>query len=217
MMAIDQRQIDIAMASAPTDEQCRAIDKVLAERRRIARMRAAAAIRAGDDSPWLIIRVSGNELSIRDAMLKDEIEVNVPMKMGKEKRRRNEKIPARPEPVLVGYIFVRCNIVPDALAGLLTFQGVVSILGGYEKPFLMSAEKVIQFNEKAEKGEFDHERPISLFAGIKKVRIIDGPFQGMSGDVVAGIGGGKGTAVIEVEIFKQAVPMIMPLAFLSPL
>lgn len=217
MMSIDQRQIDIAIASAPTDEQCRAIDKVLAERRRIARMRASAAIRAGDDSPWLIIRVSGNELSIRDAMLTEQIEVNVPMKMGKEKRRRNEKIPARPEPVLVGYILVRCNILPDALAGLLTFQGVVSILGGYEKPFLMSAEKVIQFNEKAEKGEFDHERPISLFAGVKKVRIIDGPFQGMSGDVVTGIGGGKGTAVIEVEIFKQAVPMIMPLAFLSPL
>ena len=217
MMAIDQRQIDIAMASAPTDEQCRAIDRVLAKRRRIARMRAAAAIRAGDDSPWLIIRVSGNELSIRDAMLADQIEVNVPMKMGKEKRRRNEKIPARPEPVLVGYILVRCNIVADALAGLLTFQGVLSILGGYEKPFLMSAEKAKQFNEKAAKGEFDHERPMSLFVGVRKVRIIDGPFAGMSGDVVAGIGGGKGTAVIEVELFKQAVPMIMPLAFLSPL
>jgi transcriptional antiterminator NusG len=205
------------MASAPTDEQCRAIDKVLAERRRIARMRAAAAIRAADDSPWIIIRVSGNELSIRDAMLADQIEVNVPMKMGKEKRRRNEKIPARPEPVLVGYILVRCNIVPDALAGVLTFQGVVSILGGYEKPFLISAEKVNIFNEKADKGEFDHERPVSLFTGVKKVLIVEGPFAGMSGNVVTGIGAGKGTAVIEVELFKQAVPMIMPLAFLSPL
>jgi transcriptional antiterminator NusG len=39
----------------------------------------------------------------------------------------------------------------------------------------------------------------------------------MSGNVVTGIGAGKGTAVIEVELFKQAVPMIMPLAFLSPL
>lgn len=217
MMAIDQRQIDIAIASAPTDEQCRAIDKVLAERRRIARMRTAAAIRVADDSPWLIIRVSGNELAIRDAMLAEKIEVNVPMKMGKERRRRNEKIPARPEPVLIGYILVRCNVVSDALAGLLTFQGVVSILGGYEKPFLMSAEKVSRFKEKADKGEFDHERPVSLFAGVKKVLIVEGPFAGMSGNVVTGIGGGKGTAVIEVELFKQAVPMIMPLAFLSPL
>lgn len=217
MMAIDQSQIDHAIASAPSEEQCRAIDKVLAERRRIARLRSAAAIRTCDDSPWLIIRVSGNELSIRDAMLAEQIEVNVPMKMGKERRRRNEKIPARPEPVLVGYILVRCNVVADALAGILTFQGVVSILGGYEKPFLMNAEKASQFNKKAAKGEFDHERPMSLFAGVKKVRIIEGPFAGMSGDVVAGIGGGKGTAVIEVELFKQAVPMIMPLAFLSPL
>lgn len=217
MMAIDQRQIDTAIASAPSEEHCRAIDRVLAERRRISRMRSVAAIRAGDDSPWIIIRVSGNELAVRDAMLADNIEVNVPMKMGKERRRRNEKIPARPEPVLVGYILVRCNIVADALAGLLTFTGVLSILGGYEKPFLMSAEKAKQFNDKATKGEFDHERPISMFSGVRKVRIIEGPFTGMCGDVVAGIGGGKGTAVIEIELFNQAVPMIMPLAFLSPL
>lgn len=217
IMAIDQNQIDRAMASAPTEEQCRAIDKVLAERRRIERMRSAAAIRAGDDSPWLIIRVSGSELSIRDAMLADDIEVNVPMKMGREKRRRNEKIPARPEPVLIGYILVRCNIVADALGGLLTYAGAVSILGGYEKPFLMNAEKVKQFNEKAAKGEFDHERPITLFAGVRHVRIVEGPFAGKTGEVVTGIGGGKGTAVIEINLFNQSVPMIMPLAFLSPL
>lgn len=217
MMAIDQRHIDIAIASAPTVEQCWAIDKVLAERRRIARLRSAAAIRAGDGSPWLIIRVSGNELSIRDAMMADDIEVNVPMKMGKEKRRRNEKIPARPEPVLVGYILVRCNIVADALAGLLTFTGAVSILGGYEKPFLMSAEKASLFNEKAAKGEFDHERSFTLFAGVKKVRINEGPFAGKCGDVVTGVGSGKGTAVIEIELFNKLVPMIVPLAFLSPL
>ena len=217
MMAIDQRQIDTAIASVPCEAHCRAIDKVLAERRRIERMRSAAAIRTGDDSPWLIIRVSGSELSIRDAMLADDIEVNVPMKMGKEKRRRNEKIPARPEPVLIGYILVRCNIVADALAGLLTYTGAVSILGGYEKPFLMNAEKVKQFNEKAAKGEFDHERPITLLAGVRQVRIVEGPFAGKTGEVVTGIGGGKGTAVIEINLFKQSVPMIMPLAFLSPL
>ncbi|WP_421565229.1 transcription termination/antitermination protein NusG [Ochrobactrum sp. EDr1-4] len=217
MMAIDQRQIDHAIASAPSEEHCRAIDKVLAERRRIERMRSAAAIRMSDDSPWLIIRVSGNELSIRDAMLAAGVEVNVPMKMGKERRRRNEKIPAQPEPVLVGYILARCNIVAEALAGLLTFTGTVSILGGYENPFLMSAEKAKQFNEKAEKGEFDHERPATLFVGVKKVKIIEGPFAGKIGDVVSSIGVGKGTAVIEIDLFGRPVPMIMPLAFLSRL
>ncbi|MBC8718200.1 transcription termination/antitermination NusG family protein [Ochrobactrum sp. Marseille-Q0166] len=217
MMAIDQNQIDRAIASVPSEEHCRAIDKVLAKRRRIARMRSAAAIRIDADAPWLIIRVSGSEISIRDEMIAEGVEVNVPMKMGKKKRRRNEKIPARLEPVLVGYILVRCTITTDALAGLLTFTGVTSILGGYEKPFLMSAEKVNLFNEKAAKGEFDHERPITLFAGVKKVRIVEGPFAGMSGEVVSGIGGGKGTAVIEIELFNQYVPMIMPLAFLLPL
>lgn len=103
MMAIDRKQIDAALSMQPTADQCRAIDKVLSERRRVARMRAAAAVRAGDDSPWLVLRVmTGRETAVRDDLEAANIEALVPMKMGKERRRRNEKIPARAEPVLVG-------------------------------------------------------------------------------------------------------------------
>ncbi len=181
-------------------------------------MRAAAAIRAGDDSPWLVLRVmTGREIVVRDELQAANIEALVPMKLGKERRRRNEKIPPREEPVLVGYILARCRIDCDSMAGLLTFEHVVSILGGYQSPLLVTAENVRCFNEKAGKGEFNHERPVTVFIGVKKVRITDGPFAGLCGDVVTSVAGGKGSAVIEVNLFNQPVPMILPLAILAPL
>lgn len=218
MMAIDQRQIDTAIASAPTDEQCRAIDKVIAERRRIDRLRSAAAIRMPDDSPWVILRTrSGCELSVCEALIASNIEALVPMKMGPRLRRNRREIPPRKAPVMVGYMLVRCPISNDAIAALLSFDDVSEVLGGYLNPYLVNAEKVRCFNEKAEKGEFDHERPISLFSHLRKVQIVEGPFAGFVGEVVTSVGKGKGTAVVEIQFMNQPMPMIVPLALLSPL
>ena len=217
MMAIDQSQIDRAITSAPSEAHCRAIDKVLAERRRIERLRSAAAIRTDEESPWLVLKVSGSEVSIRDAMVEAGIEVIVPMKKGTEIRRRGFVIPPKMRPLLVGYMLVRCLQTNDAMAGILSFDGVVSMLGDFEKPYHMSADKVRDFNRKAEEGEFDDERPISLFSHLQKVRVVEGPFAGRIGEVVTSVGAGKGTAVIELELFGRPVPMIMSLAFLAPL
>ena len=218
MMAIDQRQIDTAIASAPSEAQCRAIDKVLAERRRIARLRMAAAIRVGDDSPWLVLNVmTGRELSVRDELIAANIEVIVPMKMGPKLRRFHKEIPAKPQPVMVGYILVRCELNNAAMAGLLTFHHVVTVLGGYDKPFTVDAVKVSKFNEKATKGEFDHDVPQSAFTGVKRVSIREGAFAGIDAKLVATPSKGKGVAVVELLLFGQPRSMIMPLAFLSPL
>lgn len=218
MMAIDQRQIDIAIASAPSEEHCRAIDKVLAERRRIERLRATAAVRMQDDSPWLILRTRvGRELSVCEALEVTNIEALVPMKMGPRIRRNRREIEPRKMPVMVGYMLARCPITNGAIAALLSFNDVSEVLGGYENPYLVDASKVRNFNEKAVNGEFDHEKPISLFGHLRKVRIIEGPFAGFVGEVVTSVGKGKGTAVIEIQFMNQPMPMIVPLAFLSPL
>jgi len=218
MMTIDPRQIDRAIASTPTDEQCRAIDKVIAERRRIARLRSETANRAGDDSPWFVLSVlTGRELSVRDQLIDANIEVIVPMKMGPKLRRFHKEIPAKPQPVMVGYILVRCQLNNASLAGLLTFDHVVSVLGGSEKPYLVDADKVNKFNEKAGKGEFDHEVPQSAFTGVKRVAIREGVFAGKEAKFISGPAKGKGVAVVEFELFGQPRSMIMPLAFLSPL
>jgi len=218
MMAIDQRQIDTAMASVPTDEQCRLIDNVLAERRRIARIRSAAAIRMPDDSPWVILRTHvGCEVSVSEDLHASNIEALVPMKMGPRLRRNRREIPPKKAPVMVGYMLARCPISNDANAALLSFDHVSEVLGGYAQPYLLDAEKVRNFNDKAESGEFDHERPVSLFSHLKKVQIIEGPFAGFVGEIVTSTGKGKGTAVVEILFMNQPMPMIVPLAFLSPL
>ncbi|KAB2764776.1 antitermination protein NusG [Brucella anthropi] len=218
MMAIDQRQIDFAISMRPTREQSDAIDRAQAECARIAKMRAATAVRAGDDSPWLVLRVmTGREIAVRDALTVADVEVVVPMKLGPKLRRFHKEIPPKLQPVMVGYILVRCRLINEALAGLLTFDHVVGVLGGYEKPYLVEATHVNDFNEKADKGEFNHEVPQSVFVGVKRVAIRDGIFAGRTAELVSGGVKGKGVAVVELMLFGQATPMIMPLAFLSPL
>lgn len=218
MMAIDQRQVDIAMASTPTDEQCRAIDKVLAERHRVARLRSAAANRVGDDSPWLVLQVaSGREFVVRDALSGENIEVLVPMKMGPKIRRQGREIPPKKQPVMNGYVLARCAVSNECLAGLLSFDGVVSVLGGYETPFLVSAEKVILFKVKAEGGKYDHEHFHRKFVGVKWVLIADGPFAGSRAELVSGGAKGNGLVVVEVPIMGRPVAMTLPIAILEPL
>ncbi|MFS2326549.1 transcription termination/antitermination NusG family protein [Brucella sp. H1_1004] len=218
MMAIDQRQIDTAIASTPSEAHCRAIDKVLAERRRIARLRSVAANRLSDDSPWLVLQVaSGREFTVRDALSDENIEVLVPMKMGPKIRRQGREIPAKQQPVMNGYVLVRCAISNECIAGLLSFDGVSSVLGGYESPFLVSAEKVILFKVKAEGGKYDHEHFYRKFVGVKWVRIADGPFAGTRAELISGGSKGNGLVVVEFAIMGRSVAMTLPIAILEPL
>lgn len=218
MMAIDRKQIDAALSMQPTTDQCRAIDKVLSERRRLARMRAAAANRVCDDSPWLVLQVvSGRELSVRDALGSENIEVLVPMKMGPVVRRQHRVIPAKQQPVMNGYVLVRCAVLNECLAGLLSFDHVISILGGYETPFLVSAEKVFVFRAKAEDGKYDYEHFHRRFIGVKWVRVADGPFAGCRAELVSGGSKGNGLVVVEVSVMGRPVAMTVPIAILEPL
>jgi len=218
MMAIDRKQIDAALSMQPTTDQCRAIDKVLSERRRVARMRAAAANRVCDDSPWLVLQVvSGRELSVRDALGSENIEVLVPMKMGPVVRRQHRVIPAKQQPVMNGYVLVRCAVLNECLAGLLSFDHVISILGGYETPFLVSAEKVFVFRAKAEDGKYDYEHFHRRFIGVKWARVADGPFAGCRAELVSGGSKGNGLVVVEVSVMGRPVAMTVPIAILEPL
>ncbi|UWF67355.1 MULTISPECIES: transcription termination/antitermination protein NusG [unclassified Brucella] len=218
MMAIDAKQIADAINRQPTFEQACAIDKVLVERRRVARWRRVAANRVGDDSPWLVLQVkSGREISVRDALDRENIEVLVPMKMGPTVRRQHRVIPAKQQPVMNGYVLVRCAISNESLAGLLSFDNVVSILGGYEAPFLVGAEKVFVFKVKAEDGKYDYEHFHRRFIGVKWVRVADGPFAGCRAELVSGGTKGNGLVVIEVSIMGRPVAMTVPIAILEPL
>ena len=204
-------QIDLSRCYAKLD---RFMDK--RKRRRAAIEKAA--IRADSDSPWLVLRVmTGRELCVKEALKAVDIEVLSPVKMGPKIRRQGREIPPKQQPVMIGYVLVRVVMNNENYATLLGFEHVVSILGGYEKPYIVNAIKINEFNNKAEKGEFDHEVPNAAFVGVNRVRIREGVFAGIEGELVSGGGKGKGVAVVEIKIFGQPTPMIMPLAFLSPL
>lgn len=217
MMVVDMKQIEQAVHIDLT--RCYAkSDQVIDERKRWLGMVAKARLRAGDDSPWLVLKVmTGRELAVGEALAKENVEALVPMKMGKEIRRRGVIFPPKKQPIFIGYIFARCIISNEALAGLLGFECVLGVLGGYDSPYLVTAEKVLSFNEKAEKGYYDHDVPQGVFKRDMKVLVRDGIFAGAKGKIVSGGSDGKGTAVVSIKIFGGETPVIMPLAMLEPL
>lgn len=218
MMAIDQRQIDAAIASQPTPEQSAAIDRVLAEHRRISRLRALAAIRTDDDSPWLALEIAfGKEMAVEESMSEHGIEALIPMRMGKERRRRRQIIPAKLEPIMVGYSLARCIITNDTLHALLSFDGVKSVVGGCDQPHLIGSNIVRTFKQKATTGHYDYERPAHLFRIGNKVTIKEGIFANFTGQIVTCNRDGKGDAVVEISMFGGLTPAIVPLAMLEVL
>ncbi|PQZ51897.1 hypothetical protein CQ052_05190 [Ochrobactrum sp. MYb15] len=217
MMAIDQQQLNQADQIDLT--RCYAkLDRSLIERKRRRNLIAVAAVRAGDDSPWLVLRVmTGRETDVRDALDTVGIETLVPMKMGKERRRGNKKLPAQREPVFIGYILARCIICNEALAALLGFEYVLGMLGGNDSPHLIANEKINNFNQKADEGHYDYEVPQQVFRRGMKVMIREGIFAGSTGEIVSGSHTGKGNAVVDINFFGRSTPAIMPLAILAPL
>ncbi|MFD1197389.1 transcription termination/antitermination protein NusG [Brucella gallinifaecis] len=217
MMVIDQRQLNQADQIDLT--RCYAkLDKSIIERKRRRNLIAKAAVRAGDDSPWLVLRVmTGKEIDVRDALDTVGIETLVPMKMGKEIRKRHRVIAPKKEPVFIGYILTRCVICNESLAALLGFEHVLGMLGGNDSPYLIENEKISIFKQKADEGHYDYEVPQQVFRRGMKVLIREGIFAGSTGEVVSGGATGKGNAVVDINFLGGSTPAIMPLAILAPL
>ncbi|MBB2973961.1 transcription termination/antitermination NusG family protein [Mesorhizobium sp. RMAD-H1] len=217
MMAVNGRQVEAAEAIDLTRAYA-ASDRAIAECRRRRKLIEQAAQRADESAPWLVLRVAtGREVVVEEALVAAGIETLVPMKLGKKLRRQGREIPAKKEPVFVGYIFARCVISNECAAALLGFEHVAGILGGYETPYLIAADKVSEFKEKADSGHFDYEVPQSVFRRGMKVRIKDGIFAGAKGEIVSGGEKGKGSAVVAINFLGGVTPALMPLAILQPL
>ncbi len=193
-------------------------DRILSQRRIRDSGIAKLSVRADSDSPWLVLKVmTGRELEVGENLQKVDVEALVPLKVGKAIRRRGFAALPRKEPIFIGYLFARCMISNDTMAALLGFNHVTGILGGYEKPHLISARNVLTFNEKANKGHFDYEVPQTVYRKGMKVIVRDGIFAGSQGEIIAGGSEGKGTAVVGVHFLGGLTPVIMPLAIIEPL
>lgn len=178
-----------------------------------------AAVRTGGDSPWIALFVwSGHERSVENHLRTFDIESLVPMRKGPKLRRHHRVLPAKDQPVLVGYVLVRCRLAPDALKPLRAIEQVRGLVGGTEKPHRISHDEVMRFNALAGQGAYDWElenRPRVIFRKDEKVLIDAGPFKSFPGTVLTCRPDGKGDAVVEVQVFGRSTPVLMPLALLS--
>ncbi|TCT29615.1 transcription termination/antitermination protein NusG [Martelella mediterranea] len=171
------------------------------------------------DAPWFVLCVrTGCEKCVEAALSEAGVDVFVPMRKGKARKRRGRWLPPKDEVLMVGYVLIRCVCSNETMNALMSFEHVAGILGDWEKPFAVNSEKVSKIRCKAGSGDFNYERPvdISVKAG-EIVRIACGIFSGLTGEVVTSNGTGKGDVVVEVEMFGQKTPAILPLAMIEKL
>lgn len=210
-------RIDAQMA----DLRERAILKLEREdrdRRREADERAAIGIPAGDDSPWFVVSVAfGRELAVENAVKECGGEAFVAMGKGPERRRHHRVLPARNEVLVTGYVLVRCAWSAEAMRGLCGLEHVTGMLGGWEMPLLLNAEKIRHFKIMADNGELDYRRDGIVLKAGQRVGVTVGIFEGYEGRVVTPVREGKAVAVIELDMLGRMVPATLPVAMLEKL
>lgn len=195
------------------------LDRLAQEAARVADERYSASkerARGVSDSAWVIARVEyGREKAVENAMIEAGIEACVIMRLGPERKRHGRRLPASRLPVFNGIVFVYCLPDNHALRGILSFDGVKTIVMSGEKAVKITVETINEFKELAEDGAYDYARRSDAIRKGDKVRITSGPFIGFEVSVEAFGEDGYGDAVVTIVIFGRPTVFNMPLAMLE--
>lgn len=195
------------------------LDRIAAEAEQVRRERESACKWVADvehDSGWIIVQVAyGREQAVEKDMLQVGIEACVVMRQGPERKRRYRVLPAVSVPVFNGLVFVFCHPSAEALRGLRTFQHVKSVVMAGDRPAIVLSEKISQFKNMAEQGEYDYKRRSDGFVKGEKVRIASGPFVGYEVAIEAFADAKDGDAVVTINIFGKPTVFNMPLVMLE--
>ncbi|RKD61542.1 transcription termination/antitermination NusG family protein [Rhizobium sp. WW_1] len=209
-------------AGLVSDKGIQQLDRIAREEANRVECIEAASQRTADlfprDATWLVLQVqSGREQAVEKAMLDCGIEACAPMCLGPKRRRHHKELPPSEQVVFVCYVFVRCVPSAYALQALARFEHVRGVVGGWLHPYRVANETLSSFKELAASGVYDWETKVDAIPVGSKVRVKEGPFIDFAGEVVAFGGKGKGTPVVELELFGRKTPMLMPIAMLSRL
>lgn len=195
------------------------LDRIAQEAARVADERYSASKERAlgvSDSAWVIARVEyGREKAVENAMIEAGIEACVIMRLGPERKRHGRRLPASRLPVFNGIVFVYCLPDNHALRGILSFDGVKTIVMSGEKAVKITVETINEFKELAEDGAYDYARRSDSIRKGDKVRITSGPFIGFEVAVEAFGEDGYGDAVVTIVIFGKPTVFNMPLAMLE--
>lgn len=174
---------------------------------------------AGESAPWFAIRVmTGCEQAVENVLRNYSIEALVPMRKGKTWGRRGRKMEGRPMPVIHGYVLVR--FMPDAysMKAICSVDKVLGFLRAGEEAKRINHSEVKRFYQRAMAGEYDWKGSAPTFRKGEKVRIIDGPFEGNTTEIVTPNDHGKSdTVVVLVSMFGTDLPVTLPLAMIEKL
>ena len=177
----------------------------------------AASTHAADDSPWFAFRVmTGKELAVESLLKREGIECLVPLRKGKEIRRRG-RVMLPTIPVMMGYVLVRFELSNAAIAGIVRFDQVVGIVGGGLQPRAISHCEVKAFEDRAKNGWFDWSKRFTSLKRNVRVVVTHGPFKGAKGIVVSARSDGLGDAVVEFNADEKIPAALLPLAILEKL
>jgi transcriptional antiterminator NusG len=177
----------------------------------------AAAEHAADDSPWFALKVMpGRELAVENDLKTHGIESLVPMRKGREIRRRGRLV-LPTIPVMVGYVLVRFEPSVEAFIGVCGLENVDRVVGGMVSPRSISHSEVKQFEERARNGWFDWSQRTPNLKLHVHVVVTHGPFKGAKGKIVSARGDGLGDAVVEFFSDHDVPPALLPLAILEKL
>ncbi|WP_176086906.1 transcription termination/antitermination NusG family protein [Martelella sp. HB161492] len=172
-----------------------------------------------DDAPWFVAEVQqGHECTVEKDLIAAGVQTALPMRKGPARKRRGRIIPASDMPLMGGYLLVRFAVSNEALNAFYGFDHVSGLLGGWDKPFTIMHWKVTEILRRSQIGDYDWQRQAaSRFQPGETVRIGDGVFAGLSGEIVNARSDGRGDAVVEVELMGRKTPMLIPLAILEKL
>ena len=173
----------------------------------------------GGRAPWFALRVwTGREKTVENTLDGMGIQALVPMRKGADLRRRHRLIEGQMMPVIQGYVLVQMFPKAEYLTGLQGVEHAIDVLGGCEKPVRLSNKEVSIFNALAQSGVYDAERVVGLVLHSgERVRIMDGPFCGLSAKVVTPSRKGRGDVVVSIRLMGGEVPVTVPLAMLRKL
>ena len=177
----------------------RRLEREAAKADMVAWLRGQAAARDGARF-WFVVAHRGSGESLAAEMRAEGIEAWCPMDVRKKRVGKNKRMVDVSVPLLPGYIFVKTLAFEAAHLAVMTFGGVVGLVGDGVKPMPVSDEEVRKI--KAYGATPIAQRAV-LYPDGCRILVCKGSFAGFEG-VVLRSETDHGRVKVECDVFRRA-------------
>lgn len=187
----------------------RRLAKTQAEQDLVDWLRAAARDRSTDfmrGGPfWYVVEVRiGCEVRTAIRLLRDRVKAFCPRETVVEKKPRGKGTRVVRKPMYPGYLFVELAPGEACWAGLLTYEGVASLVPQNDRPVRVTAKAMAEVRRVSRRKRHKRREAPTLFIVGEEVRVKDGPFDSFDG-VVSKADNAAGRLKVDVMLLGRAV------------